>query len=81
MRSAPGRYHVLGWFVDTTKLDAEETTLETCVSAGAEDNGHTVERWLTVRFVRLVENVPLEVLLLLHGGVELWVVVLEQKHT
>lgn len=34
---------------------------------------------LTVGFVSLVENIPLEILLLLHGGVKFRVVVLEDK--
>lgn len=45
-----------------------------------ESLGSSDSTELTVRFVRFAENVLLEVLLLLHGRVQLRVVVLKEKH-
>lgn len=62
-------------------------TLETCVGDGYNTQGgsHPADKRieknteeLTVCFVCLVEDILLKVLLLLHGGVKLRVIVLEQ---
>lgn len=47
----------------------------------ADRRTHTNTEELTVGFVRLVENILLKVLLVLHGGVQLTVIVLKQTHT
>lgn len=63
-------------------------TLETCVRVQNNTQGgprphhrDTKGEKLTVGFVRLVEDILLKVLLVLHGGVKVRVIVLKQTHT